>query len=350
MTTPHVAAAAALLLDANPSLTVQDVGDCLRNTAMDRGAPGDDIFYGYGLIQVRDALDACAAGSLPTHTATPTSTPTRTPTPTDTPTPTPTATATATDTATPTDTPTVTPTPTMTPTPTPCAGPDSDGDGICDLLDNCPLDYNPGQENTDSAGIPNGSDISGDFRANPDKDTQGDACDTDDDNDGPDAYDGLYTDAEEAVGCAPFGPTDPFKKDTDGDGAIDGYECRTGTDPNNPNQRPMCTDLTDTDGDGISDCVEELGYGTSPLSVDTDGDSSGNDGCQDDKQIVDVDGNGQANILDVTAIAIIALTPGSFDPTSKAVADMNRDRTDNILDVVLAGLNSTLVEPHSPCD
>ena len=59
MATPHVAAAAALLLNANPSLTVQQVGDCLRNTAMDRGALGYDTTYGYGLIQARAALDAC---------------------------------------------------------------------------------------------------------------------------------------------------------------------------------------------------------------------------------------------------------------------------------------------------
>lgn len=59
MASPHVAAAAALLLDVNASLTVQQVGDCLRNTALDRGASGYDTEYGYGLIQVKDALDAC---------------------------------------------------------------------------------------------------------------------------------------------------------------------------------------------------------------------------------------------------------------------------------------------------
>ena len=61
MATPHVTAAAALLLDANPSLTRQQVGDCLRYTALDRGTAGYDLQYGWGLIQVRDALDACSA-------------------------------------------------------------------------------------------------------------------------------------------------------------------------------------------------------------------------------------------------------------------------------------------------
>jgi hypothetical protein len=233
---------------------------------------------------------------------------------------------------------------------------DDDNDLICDPgvvdpsctgSDNCPLTYSPDQLNTDSACIPNGADIAGDCRANPDKDSLGDACDPDKDNDGLlNSSEGVFP----IPGCpSATGPTDPLKKDTDDDGAIDGYECKMGTDPTNPASRPVCTDPTDTDGDGITDCVEELGYGTSPTTRDTDGDSRGNDGCQDDKQIVDVNGDGQANILDVQAVARIALVKGSYDPVSKAVADINKDRVNNILDVMVAALNSTLVEPHNVC-
>jgi hypothetical protein len=248
----------------------------------------------------------------------------------------------------PTNTPTPTATPTSTATPTATPIPDTDGDGVPDGVDNCSLVPNPDQFNTDSAGIPNGVDIAGAFRANPDKDGEGDACDLDDDNDGPDGNDGLYEDTEEATGCG-FGPTDPLNKDTDGDRAIDGYECKMGTDPNNPADKPHCTSSIDTDGDGFSDCVEELGYGMSPNSTDTDGDSSGNDGCQDDKQIVDVNGDGQANILDVVAVARIALTSGPFDPISQAAADMDKNGANNILDVLLAARNSTLMEPRNVC-
>jgi len=78
MASPHVAGAAALLLDANPTLTPQQVGDCLRDTALDRGAPGYDTEYGHGLIQIRDALDFCQvqpSAPTPPPTAPPLSTP-----------------------------------------------------------------------------------------------------------------------------------------------------------------------------------------------------------------------------------------------------------------------------------
>ena len=68
---------------------------------------------------------------------------------------------------------------------------EGDGDGVPNGADNCPSAANPGQVNTE------GTDV-------------GDACDTDDDNDG-------RTDAgEAAVG------SDPKDADSDGDGRLDG--------------------------------------------------------------------------------------------------------------------------------
>jgi len=72
----------------------------------------------------------------------------------------------------------------------PCPG-DSDGDGILDPSDNCPLVYNPDQTDTDGDGI-------------------GDPCDDDDDDDTvPDATDNCPLDAN------------PGQADTDGDGIGD---------------------------------------------------------------------------------------------------------------------------------
>ena len=140
---------------------------------------------------------------------------------------------------------------------------DADGDGILDDNDNCPLIANPAQTDTDG-------------------DTEGDACDADDDNDG-------LTDVDEGT----LG-TDPLLSDTDGDGLSDGDEVNThGTDPL----------LVDTDGDGLSD-GDEIAAGTDPLSADSDG-----DGLSDadeatagtDPLVADTDGDGASDGDEVAA-------------------------------------------------
>lgn len=117
MASPHVAAAAALLRAYVPSASRTDVQEALEQTAMDLGSPGKDSDFGYGLIQVADALNYLkqqTGTSTPTPTPTPTTQPTSTPTATTQPTSTPTATPTST--TQPTTTPTVTPIPSFTPT------------------------------------------------------------------------------------------------------------------------------------------------------------------------------------------------------------------------------------------
>lgn len=94
---------------------------------------------------------------------------------------------------------------------------DSDGDGVPDLLDNCPDEPNPAQTNTDG-------------------DAQGNACDDDDDNDG-------LTDEYEINILG----TNPLLADSDGDGIPDGLE--------------------DTDFDGITN-QDEAAQGTDPMSPD----------------------------------------------------------------------------------
>jgi len=56
MASPHVAAAAAMLYAENPNITPEEVRTTLTATAYDRGASGYDSDYGYGLLQVADAL------------------------------------------------------------------------------------------------------------------------------------------------------------------------------------------------------------------------------------------------------------------------------------------------------
>ncbi len=58
MATPHVAGAIALMLEANPSLTHQQVLAILRATALDRGAAGEDNQYGAGRVRAFEAVQA----------------------------------------------------------------------------------------------------------------------------------------------------------------------------------------------------------------------------------------------------------------------------------------------------
>jgi hypothetical protein len=118
----------------------------------------------------------------------------------------------------------------------------------------------------------------------PNSDALGDACDTDDDNDG-------ISDADEASGAACGGfITDALLFDTDGDRARDGAECSIGTDPTSALSFPAladCGTAGDADGDKIATRIEFCYYGSSTTVADSDGDAvggldgdGGRDGCE----------------------------------------------------------------------
>jgi hypothetical protein len=117
---------------------------------------------------------------------------------------------------------------------------DDDGDGTSDGNDNCPLDANPGQDDTDSDGV-------------------GDVCDI----------------------CANTPPnsiviTDPYSPiygcvDNDGDGVLNGVDQCPLTPANDPVNTDGCTD---NDGDGIADTADQCP--STPA-----GDPVNNDGCTD---------------------------------------------------------------------
>jgi hypothetical protein len=188
--------------------------------------------------------------------------------------------------------PVVTPTP--TPTPTPLPGIDTDGDGVPDASDNCPLVPNPSQTNTDSF-IDLSPPKAFDDLSPPNSDLLGDACDPDDDNDG-------LSDADELSGAACGGiVTDPLRADTDGDLFLDGAECALGTNPADVNSRPTlaaCGSTADTDGDGVLDQREFCFYNTSITNPDTDG-----DGCRDGKEVASVNAGSSVDVIDLSSIA-----------------------------------------------
>jgi subtilisin family serine protease len=66
---PTVAAAAALVLAVNPSLTAADAAGLLESTAVDIGAPGYDITYGAGLLDAAHAVTAAGSATRGTYHA-----------------------------------------------------------------------------------------------------------------------------------------------------------------------------------------------------------------------------------------------------------------------------------------
>jgi hypothetical protein len=234
---------------------------------------------------------------------------------------------------------------------------DTDGDGSADVVDNCPLLANPGQENTDAA-IDNGPGIPGDDTTIPNAvaDSEGDACETDGDADNDGLPDSQDTNPLGATGiCAAFvGSSDGHPSpaggdvtnddnhngdpaaatgtdasdngpswDTDNDGALDGVECTLGTNPRERTERPntaACGGAGDTDGDGLQNAWETCGWGTSPTVVDTDGDGKG-----DCKEAADVNGNGTVDFVGDTIYYAKAalLPPASFGKTMDFDIDKN---------------------------
>ncbi|MEJ2759040.1 MAG: S8 family serine peptidase, partial [Anaerolineales bacterium] len=69
MATPHVSAVAALLKSAYPSATPAEIRDAMNATALDLGAGGRDVAFGYGLVQAADALAYLGGGTPPTNAA-----------------------------------------------------------------------------------------------------------------------------------------------------------------------------------------------------------------------------------------------------------------------------------------
>jgi hypothetical protein len=63
MASPHVNGVIALMLEANPNLTPDEVKQIIYDTAEDLGSAGKDNSYGYGLIDAVDAVNEALATS-----------------------------------------------------------------------------------------------------------------------------------------------------------------------------------------------------------------------------------------------------------------------------------------------
>ncbi len=218
-------------------------------------------------------------------------------------------------TCTPTATSTSTPTPTATPTATPAP---------------CLID--PGGVNSDAyVWQQPGKSYNDVTRAS--SDSNPDACDDDDDNDG-------LGDSFEITGppCLnATGPTDPLKSDTDGDRFLDGAECFIpGGNPNDAAVFPSqagCGDAVDADGDGVLMYRERCYYSTSDSDTDTDG-----DGCSDGREVASINGDQTVNAIDLSQVAqafgTYSSVPGPW-PAHLVNFDINKDGAIGAIDLSL---------------
>ena len=91
--------------------------------------------------------------------------------------------------------------------------------------------------------------------------------------------------------------TDPNNADSDADGLSDSEERAWATDGNR----------SDTDGDGLSDIDEIDRWGTSPTSVDTDGDATGGTGSGTITPLADLFDGAELKLTMVDGVAMAGL-------------------------------------------
>ena len=208
---------------------------------------------------------------------------------------------------------------------------DLDSDGLHEIFDNCPADFNPQQEDLDGDGI-------------------GDLCDPDIDGDGvtnvqeavdqTESYDNCdFIDANitlmisAAFDCDQDGVRDDIDLDDDNDGILDTEETLDDLDSNG---KGNSSDL-DSDGDGCFDVIEagledpdqDGVLGSSPVVVDDLGRVTSAIGYT---QPLDLDNSGQYDYLELPLSPNIILQPLTIArviPDQKIILSVQVDASDS---------------------
>ncbi len=216
---------------------------------------------------------------------------------------------------------------------------DSDGDGLADNIDNCPLIANPTQTDTDGDGrgdvCDNCPTVANPLQTDTDADGKGDGCDNCSAIANP-----LQTDADadgKGDGCDNCpAVANPLQTDTDTDGIGDVCDnCPTvanslQTDTDADGIGDVCDNCStvanslqsDTDTDGIGDVCDNCPTVANPLQTDTDTDGKG-DGCDNCPAVVnplqtDTDTDGIGDGCDNCALIP---NPSQLDSNHNGIGD-----------------------------
>lgn len=65
MSTPHINGVVCLMREVNPDLDIEGIKQIIFDTAFDLGDPGEDNFYGWGMVDAYEAVVAAMSGDIP---------------------------------------------------------------------------------------------------------------------------------------------------------------------------------------------------------------------------------------------------------------------------------------------
>lgn len=239
---------------------------------------------------------------------------------------------------------------------------DGDGDGVFDLVDNCPLTYNPGQEDGDGDEVgdvcDNCPDNQNQDQSDTDNDGIGDVCDNCPDDANPGQEDG---DSDDVGTVCDNCPTDANTNQADTDDDDVGNVCDNCPDTANINQADgdsdgvgnvcdNCPDVANTsqedlDTDGVGDSCDNCLSNGNSTQADWDEDGIGNacectgdpfQCCEDgwpDRVPGDVDTSGSVNVADLTYLVAYLFSGGPEPIPFELAGDVDCDTLVTVADL-----------------